>query len=153
MATNKNAGNNKGNNLGVAVGLSAVAAAVGAYFMYGSKKAAKNRKAVKSWMFKAKADVLEALENTQDMSKREYEKLIDAVGTSYSNIETATRADMAAFKKEMKEHWLEIAKTAVAPKAPANKVVKKAPVKATTPKKVVKKAPVKVEKAEEVPEV
>jgi hypothetical protein len=45
--------------------------------------------------------------------KREYEKLIDAVGTSYSNIETASRADLAAFKKEMKEHWLEIAKTAV----------------------------------------
>ena len=75
MATNKKAGSKNDNALGVAVGLSAVAAAVGAYFMYGSKKAAKNRKAVKSWMFKAKADVLEALENTQDMSKREYEKL------------------------------------------------------------------------------
>lgn len=134
MATNKKAGSKNDNALGVAVGLSAVAAAVGAYFMYGSKKAAKNRKAVKSWMFKAKADVLEALENTQDMSKREYEKLIDAVGTSYSNIETASRADLAAFKKEMKEHWLEIAKTAVPKKEPAKKVVKKAPAK-----KVVKK--------------
>lgn len=153
MATNKNAGNKKGNNLGVAVGLSAVAAAVGAYFMYGSKKAAKNRKAVKSWMFKAKADVLEALENTQDMSKREYDKLIDSVGSSYSNIATASRADLAAFKKEMKEHWLEIAKTAVPPKAPAKKVTKKAPAKAPAPKKVVKKVAEKVEKVEEVPEV
>ena len=138
MATNKNAGDKKGNNLGVAVGLSAVAAAVGAYFMYGSKKAAKNRKAVKSWMFKAKAEVLEALENTQEMSKKEYDKLIDTVGTSYSNITTASRADLAAFKKEMKDHWLEIAKTAVPKKEPVKKTTKKAPAKAT-PKKVTKK--------------
>lgn len=138
MATNKNAGDKKGNNLGVAVGLSAVAAAVGAYFMYGSKKAAKNRKAVKSWMFKAKAEVLEALENTQEMSKKEYDKLIDTVGTSYSNIATASRADLAAFKKEMKDHWLEIAKTAVPKKEPTKKVAKKAPAKAT-PKKTAKK--------------
>lgn len=148
MATNKNAGDKKGNNLGVAVGLSAVAAAVGAYFMYGSKKAAKNRKAVKSWMFKAKAEVLEALENTQEMSKREYEKLIDAVGTSYSNIETASRADLAAFKKEMKEHWLEIAKTAVPKKEPAKKAAKKASAPKVA-KKPVKKTVAKVEKVEE----
>ena len=142
MATNKNAGDKKGNNLGMAVGLSAVAAAVGAYFMYGSKKAAKNRKAVKSWMFKAKADVLESLENTQDMTKKEYEKLIDNVSTSYSNIANASRADMAAFKKEMKEHWLEIAKTAVPKKEPTKKTAKKTPAK-----KVIKKA--KAETTEE----
>ena len=135
MATNKNAGGKKTNNLGVAVGLSAVAAAVGAYFMYGSKKAAKNRKAVKSWMFKAKAEVLEALENTQEMSKKEYEKLIDAVGSSYSNIATASRADLAAFKKEMKEHWLEIAKTAVSKK----ELVKKVKAKKEAVKKIAKK--------------
>ena len=143
MATNKNAGGKKDNNLGMAVGLSAVAAAVGAYFMYGSKKAAKNRKEVKSWMFKAKAEVLEALENTQDMSKKEYEKLIDTVSGSYANITTATRADLAGFKKEMKEHWLEIAKTAVPKKEPAKKTAKKAPAK-----KTVKKATSKVEVSE-----
>ncbi|MEZ4104437.1 MAG: hypothetical protein R3B60_04085 [Candidatus Paceibacterota bacterium] len=142
MATNKK--DNKVNNLGVAVGLSAVAAAVGAYFMYGSKKAAKNRKAVKSWMFKAKADILESLENTQDMTKKEYDKLIDTVSTSYSNIQNATKADMAAFKREMKEHWLEIAKTA-APKKVATKT-KKAVKKAA---KKVKKTADKVSKAAE----
>ncbi|MCB9810967.1 MAG: hypothetical protein H6779_04985 [Candidatus Nomurabacteria bacterium] len=140
MATNKKGGN-KDNGLGVAVGLGAVAAAVGAYFMYGSKKAAKNRKAVKSWMFKAKADVLEALENTQDMTKKEYEKLIDTVGTSYANIQSATKTDLAGFKKEMKEHWLEIAKTAAPKKAPA----KKKPAKKAAPKKAPAKKAAKKE--------
>ena len=37
-------------------------AAAGTYFLYGSKDAKKNRKAVKSWALKAKAEVLEALE-------------------------------------------------------------------------------------------
>ncbi len=142
MATNKKSGNDNG--LGVAVGLSAVAAAVGAYFMYGSKKAAKNRKAVKSWMFKAKAEVLEALENTQDMTRREYEKLIDVVSTSYGNVKDATRADLADFKKEMKQHWLEIAKTAAPKKESVKKTVKKAVKK--TSAKVVKKEVKKVVK-------
>lgn len=132
MATKKKS-NKKTNNLGVAVGLSAAAAAVGAYFMYGSKRAAKNRKAVKSWMFKAKAEVLEALENTHDMTKKEYDKLIDNVGASYSNIKEASRTDLADFKREMKEHWEEIAKTATPPKE-------------VTPKKAIKKAIKKVAK-------
>jgi len=140
MATKKSGGN-KDSNLGVAVGLGAAAAAVGAYFMYGSKKAAKNRKAVKSWMFKAKAEVLEALENTEEMSKREYERLIDEVGKSYGSLKDATRNDMAGFKKEMKEHWLEIAKTAAPKKTPAKKTAKKT-TKAPS-KKVAKKAPAK----------
>jgi len=147
MATKKDS-KDKLNSLGVAVGLSAVAAAVGAYFMYGSKRAAKNRKAVKSWVFKAKADVLEALENTQDITKKEYEKLIDTVAAAYTNIESATKADLATFKKEMKEHWTDIAKTAVAKKEPVKKAAKKAAKKASAKvsekkaevKKAVKKA-------------
>jgi len=140
----KKSGGNKDSNLGVAVGLGAAAAAVGAYFMYGSKKAAKNRKAVKSWMFKAKAEVLEALENTEEMSKREYERLIDEVGKSYGSLKDATRNDMAGFKKEMKEHWLEIAKTATPKKTPAKKIAKKIAKKTT-------KAPAKKPSAKKAP--
>lgn len=118
--------------LKVAVGLSAAAAAIGAYFMYGSKNAAKNRKAVKSWVFKAKAEVLEALENTQEMTKTEYNKLVDSIGAAYANVKDATKADLAEFKREMKSHWEDIAKTSVA----SQKAVKKA---GTTAKKAVKK--------------
>ena len=143
MATNKKAGSKNDNALGVAVGLSAVAAAVGAYFMYGSKKAAKNRKAVKSWMFKAKAEVLEALEGAEDMTKKEYEKLIDSIGSTYSSLASTSKAKLAAFKKKMKEHWLDIAKATIAgKKAAVKKTVKKA---AATAKKTAKKATAKAE--------
>ena len=140
-------------NVGLGIGIgAAVAAAVGTYFMYGSKKAAKNRKAVKSWVFKAKADVLEVIENAQEMSKKDYEKLIDTVGASYKDLKNASKGDMADFKREMKQHWEEIEKAAKPIKTATKKAVKKATaakkkvVKKVT-KKVTKKAPTKKKKA------
>ncbi len=113
----------KNQAVSIGVGLTAaVAAAAGAYFLYGSKNAAKNRKAVKSWTLKAKAEVLEKIEQAQDMTKEEYEQLIDTVSVAYQGVKDASKTDLATFKKEMKEHWLQIAKTA----APKKKAVKKA---------------------------
>lgn len=127
----------KNQAVGIGVGLTAAAvAAAGAFFLYGSKNAAKNRKAVKSWTLKAKAEVLEKLEEAKDMSQEEYEQLIDGVTVAYQGVKSASKADLSLFKKEMKEHWKQIAKTA----APQKKAVKKAV-------KKVEKAVVKAEKA------
>ena len=127
----------KGQAVGLGVGISAaVAAAAGAYFLYGSKNAARNRKVVKSWMLKAKAEVLEKLEQAQDMTQAEYEQLIDTVSSTYKDVKNASKVDLSGFKKEMKDHWKQIAKTA-APKKKA--VVKKVVAK-------VEKVAAKVEK-------
>ncbi len=123
MADKKKVQITKGQAVGLGVGLTAaVAAAAGAYFLYGSKNAARNRKVVKSWMLKAKAEVLEKLEQAQDMTQEEYEQLIDTVSSTYKDVKNASKVDLSGFKKEMKEHWKQIAKTA-APKKKA--VVKK----------------------------
>jgi hypothetical protein len=138
----------KGNDkaVGISVGLgAAVAAAAGAYLLYGSKSAAKNRKTVKSWMLKAKAEVLETIEKAQDMTQEEYEQMIDTVTAAYKDAKSASKTDLVTFKKEMKEHWGNIAKLAApkkkaaAKKAPAKKVaVAKAPAKKVAAKKVAK---------------
>lgn len=124
--------------IGLGVGLTAAAvAAAGTYFLYGSKGASKNRKAVKSWALKAKAEVLEKLETAKEMSKEEYEQLIDTVGGVYAQVKDASKVDISGFKKEMKEYWNKIEKTA----APKKKAVKKAVAKvAPAVKKEVKKA-------------
>ena len=128
--------------IGLGVGLTAAAvAAAGTFFLYGSKGASKNRKAVKSWALKAKAEVLEKLETAKQMSQEEYEQLIDTVGGVYSQVKEASKVDISGFKKEMKEYWNKIEKTA----APKKKVVKK------TVKTAVKKAESVVKKA--VPKV
>lgn len=106
----------------IGVGLTAAAvAAAGAYFLYGSKSASKNRKTIKSWMLKGKAEVLARLEDAKQMTKEEYEDLISTVASSYIGLKNASKAEIQSFTKEMKDHWKEIEKTA----KPAKKIVKK----------------------------
>jgi len=97
--------------MSIGVGLTAAAvAAAGTYFLYGSKNAAKNRRKVKSWMLKAKAEVLEGLEKAEQMSEKEFNELVDSVSKSYAKLKDASQADIAAFKREMKDHWPNIVK-------------------------------------------
>ena len=64
-------------DVAIGVGLTTAAvAAAGAYFLYGSKSASKNRKQVKSWALKAKAEVLEKIEDAKEMSEDEYQDLV-----------------------------------------------------------------------------
>ena len=130
--------------LGVGVGLTAAAvAAAGAYFLYGSKNASKNRKTVKSWMLKAKAEVLETLEDAKEMTEAEYKELIAGVAGAYAGLQNATKVDIKEFKKEMLDHWKAIEKSA----RPKQKAAKKAAKKAVrTAKKATKKAAKKAEK-------
>lgn len=144
MATKKNTskkGLSGGEKVGIGVGLTAAAVgAAGAYFLYGSKDAAKNRKKVKSWGLKAKAEVLEALEDAQEMTQKEYEELVDAVGGAYTMIKGASKGEIADFKKEMKAHWKNIAKSGAAQKMAKNVMKKVGPKPA---KKAAKKSPAK----------
>ncbi len=134
----------KSNVVGVGVGLGAAAvAAAGAYFLYGSKSASKNRKVVKSWALKAKAEVLEKLEDAQEMTQSEYDQLIKSVSGAYTGAKNASKKDILEFSKEMKDHWKSIEKAAAPLKKSASKgagnVVK-------TAKKTVRTAARKVEK-------
>lgn len=144
MATKKKTTLTQAQKVGIGVGLTATAvAAAGAYFLYGSANAAKNRKAVKSWVLKAKAEVLEKLEQAKEMSQEEYEQLIETVSTTYGQLKNASKVDVTGFKKEMKDHWKAIVKSS-APKKVAKKT---APKTTVTAKAVVKKAAKKVARA------
>lgn len=144
----KKEGNNgkKSDAASIGIGLSAAAvAAAGAYFLYGSKSAAKNRKAVKSWALKAKAEVLEKLEDAQQMTQREYEELVKSVSGAYSGAKNASRKDLVDFTKEMRDHWKSIERAAgplkkkAAPKAIKSAAPKKTPAKRPAAKKAAKK--------------
>jgi len=132
--------------VGLGVGLTAAAVtAAGAYFLYGSKHAAKNRKQVKSWALKAKAEVLEALEKAENITQEEYEAIIEAVGGAYGTMKTASAGEVRDFKNEMKSHWKKIENTGIA-KA-AKKQAKKAGARvAAVASKTVSKAVTKVSK-------
>jgi hypothetical protein len=134
--------------LGIGVGLTTAAvAAVGAYFLYGSKDAPKNRKKVKSWALKAKGEVLEVLEKAEKITEGEFNELVAGVAKTYGTVQKLSKKEMAEFKKEMADNWQDLVKSGVAkvfsaneaPKAATKKTAAKAPAK----KAAAKKAPAK----------
>ena len=138
MAKKKEPELSQNQKLAAGVGLTAAAvAAAGAYFLYGSKEADKNRKSVKSWALKAKAEVLEKMEDAKKMSKEEYEDVVHAAAGAYAGVKGATKKDLGEFASEMKEHWDVIEGFTTKKKKAVKKTTKKAPKKAA--KKAVKK--------------
>jgi hypothetical protein len=131
--------------IGMGVGLTAAAvAAAGAYFLYGSDNASKNRKQVKSWALKAKAEVLEKLEDAKQMTTEEYEQVIAAVAGTYASAKGATKKDLKEFATEMQDHWKQIEKIAKPKVKTVSKTVKKTVTKVkAAPKKAVKKTAAK----------
>lgn len=119
----KSVGVNKGVVAGGVAGLAA--AAIGAYWLYGAKNAAKHRKMASSWMLKARAEVMDAVEKMKDMDKEAYMKIVDSVVDKYAK--TKSSAEVIAIAKEMKSAWSQINSAT----KPAKKVVKKAVKKVT----------------------
>jgi hypothetical protein len=118
MAKNNKKGMSDAQKVGLGVGITAAAAAAaGAYFLYGSKNAPKNRKMVKGWLLKAKGEVLEALEKAGHMTEEEYNQVIDSIGKAYGMMKHVTKGEIEDFKKEMKGHWKNIKKSGVVQKA------------------------------------
>jgi len=78
--------------LGIGVGLTTAAvAAAGAYFLYGAKDAPDNRKKVKSGILRAKAEVLETLENAREITEDEFHDLVDGVAATYSKVQSLSK--------------------------------------------------------------
>ena len=103
------------------------AAAVGAYYLYGSDDAKKHRAKVKSWMLKAKAEVLEGLEHAKHMTKEEYEELVARVAKGYKGAKNASARELIDFGKDMHAYWKDIERaTAKKTATVAGSVAKKA---------------------------
>jgi uncharacterized membrane protein YfbV (UPF0208 family) len=87
-----------------------VATIAGAYFLYGSKNATKNRKQVKAWMLKAKGEILEKIENISEISEPMYHKIVQEVADKYQAVKNIDKKDIEAFVKELQSHWKGIEK-------------------------------------------
>ena len=148
----KNAGISNAQKLGIGVGLTTAAvAAAGAYFLYGSKDAAKNRKKVKSWALKAKGEVLEVLENAKEMTEEEFGQIVDGVVATYAKGKNLTKREMSEFKKEMADNWQDLVASGVAKIIKAKNETKPQAKKAPAKKAAAKKAPAKKAVAKKAP--
>lgn len=112
---------------GMKMGLAAAAVAglASAYFLYGSKDAAKNRKKAKGWMLKAKGEVLEQVEKLKEIDKEQFMKVVDTVTAKYEKLASAGQGEAQKLGAELKKHWKEIEKEVSGTKKVVKKAVKK----------------------------
>lgn len=90
----------------IATGIAGLtAAAVGAYYLYGSDDAKKHRAKVKSWMLKAKGEVIEELEKVADVTEAGYLSAVDMVARKYNDLKQIDPVELEAFIVDMKDHW------------------------------------------------
>jgi len=102
--------------------LAGAVAAAGAYFLYGSKHAKKNRAVVKGWAVKAKGEVLQKMETLKEMDEEAYNNVVDAVVSRYKAVDPK---EMKALISELKGHWKSIQKEIGAGKKSVAKTVTK----------------------------
>lgn len=128
MATQHKNGPGAALPIGIGIAAAAAAAAGGAYWLYGSKHSAQHRRMAKSWMLKARAEVMEAIEKLDDIDKEKYMGIVqDVVGRYAAN---ASPAEVAAVMRDFKTAWSHIqgpkkGKRGAAKKRPAKKSARK----------------------------
>ena len=106
---NNSSKKDESHGISIGVGIAALAAAAaGAYYLYGSDKAVKNRRQVKSWMLRMKAEVMDEVENIKDLSQDSYEKVVDTVSKKYASIKSIDVEELTDLAKRMKDHWKDI---------------------------------------------
>ena len=126
----KEKGVSAGTAIGVAAAATAAAAAAGAYWLYGAKNASKHRKMAKSFMLKARADVMDAVERVKDIDKTAYLAIVDKVVAKYGHVAGVTADEIAQMTKDLKSAWTHMNSVHVTAKG----------LKKAAPKKAAKKA-------------
>jgi hypothetical protein len=87
-----------------------VAAVVGAVYFYG-KEGKKRRTELKSWMVKAKAEVMEKIEKTKELGEDDYQKVIDTVLKKYKKLKDVKNNEIDELADDLKKGWKEISAT------------------------------------------
>jgi gas vesicle protein len=94
---------------GIVLGITALAAAAaGAYYLYGSDDAKKNRRQLKSWALRMKADVMDEIENMKDVTEENYNAVVEKVSKKYAELKDMDRDELAELVDRMKSHWKDI---------------------------------------------
>ncbi len=119
----------KGNGKAIGAAIAVAGAALGAYFLYGTKEGSKQRKKISGWVLKAKGEVLEKIEGVKNLDESSYRKVVDTVMAKYNKVKAEHAPELEAVSKELHGYWNTLKKNLkkefVAKKKPARKVATK----------------------------
>lgn len=97
--------NQTGKIVAGAIGIAAISAV--AYLLMGPN-GKKNRKDLKAWMLKMKAEVAEKIEGLKDITKEKYDNIVDEVSKKYSKIKNIDQSDLNNEINHLKKEWSKI---------------------------------------------
>jgi len=123
MATKNNNSNHTAGK--VVAGLTVLAAAAGAYFLYGTDAGKRQKTKIKGWALKAKGEIVEKLENLKEINQDKYEQIVDAVSARYQKLKNVDQGELLAMAKELKSHWKNIQKELTAGQKTVKRAAKK----------------------------
>ena len=95
----------KKGKIAIAATVVAITAAAGAYFLYGTKEGARQRKRIRGSALRMKGEVLKKIENLKDVNEETYRKIIDAVAKKFKGQKNLNTAEVTALVDELKSHW------------------------------------------------
>jgi hypothetical protein len=94
-----------------AVGIGALAAALavvaGVHYLSG-ERGKKNRAKLKSWMVKAKREVIARVERIEELDRKAYHAVVDEVARRYRGLKDVDPDELRAMAADMKAHWSNI---------------------------------------------
>lgn len=96
--------------LGAIAGLAAAAA--GAYYLYYSKNAKKNRAKVADWMDSAKKEIVAEVKRLKEetLTQENYERIVDAVSEKYRRLRNIEATEVERFTGALGSAWQEFRK-------------------------------------------
>ncbi len=92
---------------GLIAGAGIIASIAGGYLLYGPE-GKNNRKQVKSWMIKARGDMLSEIEKMKDVSKDKYEEAVVKITSKYAKLKDVGEQDIDMLKKDLMKYWKHI---------------------------------------------
>lgn len=121
----KTSSNNTSKVMGAIAGIAAISVAT---YLLAGPNGKKNRKDLKAWMLKMKADVAEKVENLKEVSATKYHDIVDEVANKYGKLKNIDKNDIMAEAMHLKKEWAKMTKQG---KNTVKKSIKKAVKKVT----------------------
>lgn len=82
----------------------ATAVAIGGHYLYG-KDGPRHRKKVEHWVLKAKAEILDRMRQTQDMTEEKYHRIVDEVTGRYASAKDVGHERAGRAAASFKHRW------------------------------------------------
>jgi hypothetical protein len=92
------------------VAAGALAAAIGGIYLFSHRAPKKSAKTAKSWILRAKADVMEEVQKIPHVSRKAYLGVVQSVLKHYANLKDASKDELSGLKKDLEGHWETVVK-------------------------------------------